>query len=208
MIENLEELAQYIVRNKGASQFFLILLFDTIKSRDKAITILSRELKDQFSIHHINISEEEPDYIPQGLYREIDDIDKSSKEKTPCVFLLGLEHNLSQDLARLNTNRELYRFHFPIIFWLPSILEKKFMEIAPDLFSFFGNNRYRVDDLDTQLEKEDILKVLKEFEDKYKMESKTFYNKWLDGEMDKNFETSDWSLIYQLSQMIDKDETK
>lgn len=208
MIENLEELAQDILWNKGASQYFLLLLFDTIKVRDKAITILERELSDQFSIHHINISEKDPNYIPQGLYHEIDDIDKSSKGKTPCVFLLGLEPNISQIIVPLNSNRELFRFKFPLVFWLPSILEKQLMALAPDLFSFYGNNRYIVDDLDTELEMEDILKALKEFEDKFKMDSKTFYNKWLDGEMDENFETHDWALIYQLSQMIDKDENK
>jgi len=208
MIENLEELAQDITWNKGSSQYFLLLLFDTIKIRDKAIMILERELSDQFSIHRINIGKKEPYFIPQGLYQEIDDIDKSSKEKSLCVFILGLEQNLSQDSALLNTNRELFRFKFPIIFWLPSNLEPKLMDKAPDLFSFFGSNRYRVDDLDTELVREDILKALKDFEDKYKMDSKTFYNKWLGGEMDENFETHDWALIYQLSQMIDKDENK
>ena len=82
------------------------------------------------------------------------------------------------------------------------------MDIAPDLFSFFGSNRYRVDDLDTELEREDILRALKDYESKYKVDSKAFYNKWLNGEMDENFETSDWALIYQLSQMIFNDEDK
>jgi len=208
MIENLEELAREIIWNKGASQYFLLLLFDTIKSRDKAIMILERELSDQFSIHHIKIGKKDPNFIPLGLYHEIKDINKVSKEKTPCVFLLDLEHNLTQNIALINSNRELFRFPFPIIFWLPSILEKKLMELAPDLFSFFGNNRYIVDDLDTQLEMEDILKAQKNFEEKFKMDSKTFYNKWLNGEMDENFETHDWALIYQLLQMIDKDENK
>jgi len=208
MIENLEELAQDIVRNKGARQYFLLLLFDTIKSRDKAIMILERELSDQFSIHRINIDEKEQNFIPHGLHREVDKIYNVSKERIPCVFLLGLEQNLSKNAALLNSNRELFRFKFPIIFLLPSNLELKLKDIAPDLSSFFRSNSFKVDDLDTELEMEDILKALKNYEEKYKMDSRTFYEKWLGGEMDKNFETSDWSLIYQLSQMIDKDENK
>jgi|GEM_PF-6941123 len=206
MIDSFEELSKDIIFNQNSVQYFVLLVFNNSQKREKAILILKRELTGSFSFHSINVEREKKDYIPFGLYHRLSDIKKESKKKKPCVFIYGLEYNFSENMKKFNSHRELFKFDLPIIFFLPIEFEKKMMDIAPDLFGLFGNNRHVVDNLDTELSNDEIVRILKEFEEKYQMNSGDFYKKWVNGNIEDSFEMQDWMMIYQLSEIMQEHE--
>lgn len=206
MIENIEELSQEITWNKDAFQYYVLLLFENPKRKEKAQALLERDLSSDISVKTIRIEEEGSGYIPEGFYKSLSNISKEVQEKNPCVFVSGMEQDFENNLKLLNSYRDLFYFNFPIIFWLPAVLEKKVMEIAPDLFSLFGNNRYIIDELDTEISREDICESLSFFEKKYNMKSDEFYQKWLKGEIEDTIETHNWALTYQLLELAKEDD--
>ena len=198
MIENLQELAQTIVLHKGILQYYLLLLYKTYEERDVTSLILERELSHDFDVKQIQIPQEADDFIPDGLLQSLKNLQHTVKGKNPCAFIFGIEHIIPAGLRILNSNRELFRFNFPIVFWLSEHLEGKFEELAPDLFSFFWTDRFQVDLLNTELSNGELQELLKGFEEKYHTDSKNFYTAWEKGEFEETFETHDWATIYRL----------
>jgi len=208
MIGNIEELSQEITGNNGAFQYYVLLLFENPKRKEKSRALLEKVLSTNFIVKTISMEEEKSGYIPQRFYERLSNISGELQDKNPCVFVLGVEQDIDHNLRLLNYYRDLFRFNFPIIFFLPAILVNKFEEIAPDLFSLFGNNQYIVDELDTELSREDISASLDFYEKKHNLKSKEFYDKWILGEIEDTFENHNWALTYQLLELTDEDENQ